>query len=421
MLKFINLKKLTANTLIGILLAGGLVAESGNRWLDASSGSGGGSGGGSGDGSCSNNGHGNNLPIYITLASGNVITINGYDSSNPGKSKDEIKSALNSRADNFGGSTSIEYSKGNSLSGPQIQQVLDNIRDIECPENALTLTGTIRDFQSSHSDFEFNLPDLDGRSKSNLVAATTYQENTSENIDLGYTVTNDEDLYWTTVDPIGKNIVTDVLGADGKPVYNSTEQVQTVASKESFDQWYRDVPGVNKSAPLSITLEKTGSGMYQYSTDSFFPINDRMYGPIKDEVGEFITAPDSDSWMYGLWTDGEYVDSEGETQQGAGYKNRNYHFTYELHQQFTYKGGEVFEFVGDDDVWVYINGKRVIDLSGVHKPETARVTLDAAKAAELGLEVGKNYSFDFFFAERNFSGSDFTITTSLDLKNYLAD
>src|SRR5262249_60251463 len=86
----------------------------------------------------------------------------------------------------------------------------------------------------------------------------------------------------------------------------------------------------------------------------------------------------------------------------------NFHFTFELHTKFTYKGGEKFTFIGDDDVFTFINGKLVVDLGGVHSAETKNVNLD-----DLGLEVGQVYPLGFFYAERHVTKSEFEMDTTL--------
>ena len=69
----------------------------------------------------------------------------------------------------------------------------------------------------------------------------------------------------------------------------------------------------------------------------------------------------------------------------------------------------VFDFTGDDDVWVFFDKQLGIDLGGVHGAQTAAVDLDTLMS---GKSSG-NYSFDFFFAERHTTESNLMITTSL--------
>ncbi len=151
---------------------------------------------------------------------------------------------------------------------------------------------------------------------------------------------------------VDRNITTLVLDGDNKPTYGfHPSGTLTTRGENYFKQWYRTVPGVNLAAPISFTLTRLPNGMFRYSNFSFFPIDGKMFG-----------------------------------NQG---RNHNFHFTIELHTRFTYRG-ETSEFVGDDDVWVYINGRRVIDLGGVHVAENATVSLDAV-ASQIGITVGNDY------------------------------
>ncbi len=94
--------------------------------------------------------------------------------------------------------------------------------------------------------------------------------------------------------------------------------------------------------------------------------------------------------------------------------NRNYHFSTEINTEFTYDRDEnqVFKFTGDDDVWVFINGRLVIDLGGLHPKREQFLDLNRLD----WLQDGRTYSLDIFHAERRFSGSNFRIETTLELR-----
>ena len=253
---------------------------------------------------------------------------------------------------------------------------------------SLFLEGTVRDFRASHPDFESS--------------------------------------------PGTDNEVMGTLDADGKPIldmefYNLMlgTSGQSVHSPESFAQWWRDdeTETVSKSLKYTIELEQVNGkkGVYRYArvgNDQFFPIDGLGWG----------TTPNPENGQSLRWAPGG---------------RHNYHFTYEISTIFTYtdprerdldgdgvKGepaitngsGKVtspedalyFQFNGDDDVFVYINGQLVVDLGGVHSSLEGAVNVDE-EASRLGLLPGGNYELKLFFAERHTSESNFKIETSIEL------
>jgi len=89
--------------------------------------------------------------------------------------------------------------------------------------------------------------------------------------------------------------------------------------------------------------------------------------------------------------------------------NHNYSFCIEMHTQFQYQAGLNFQFTGDDDVWVYINNKLVIDLGGLHTALPGSVQLDDLP----NLKLGQTYAIDFFQCERAPSQSASRIVTNI--------
>ncbi|MEM9102306.1 MAG: PKD domain-containing protein [Pseudomonadota bacterium] len=177
-------------------------------------------------------------------------------------------------------------------------------------------------------------------------------------------------------------IVSNTLGSDGKPVYkNGWSGTLTTHNAFYFNQWYNACPGQNIEIPMTLTLSRApGSTIWEYRNESFFPIDGLGWG------NSGLTTPD-----------------------------RNYHFTLEMHLTFDYKGGEVFTFRGDDDLFLYINGKLAVNIGGVHPVIERTIDIDEL-AHDLGLEPGNTYSFDLFFAERHTYQSNFMMQTNMDLE-----
>jgi fibro-slime domain-containing protein len=173
-------------------------------------------------------------------------------------------------------------------------------------------------------------------------------------------------------------LVKSVLGASGFPEFLSTNGSnaygQQLTSAADFAAWWIENPAVEKTIfDKTLTLVKQPDDSYVYDSSSFFNI---------DGLG---------------W--GDYA--------GHGH---NFHFTSELRYYFTFQGDEVLDFRGDDDVWVFVNGKLAVDLGGLHPPTAGSVKLDTATAATLGLVKGGMYELDLFQAERHTEGSNYKLT-----------
>lgn len=101
---------------------------------------------------------------------------------------------------------------------------------------SIDLTGTIRDFNDTHPDFEGILGQDPG-------------------------------------------IVEPTLGADGNPVYAGLAGNPTTSGQANFDQWYNNTPGVNMWKDFTITLDDPDNdGVFTYENNAFFPIDNALFG-----------------------------------------------------------------------------------------------------------------------------------------------
>jgi fibro-slime domain-containing protein len=209
-------------------------------------------------------------------------------------------------------------------------------------------------------------------------------------------------------------LVRERLGSDGKPVpaYNSLEETahMAVANRgiygSNFNRWFNQVP--DKSLEIQgqvITFTRLADGRYQYG------------GPNKNgrNVFPLDNVPAAKAFSAG----------------DPAPSGHNFGFTMQMETEFYVKadGTEIFDFQGDDDVWVFVNGRLILDIGGLHEaidgsfqilePDSAgninivaTVGGKSRTVAGVGLAQGEVATLSFFYAERSTTEANCLITLS---------
>ena len=211
-------------------------------------------------------------------------------------------------------------------------------------------------------------------------------------------------------DALQQGLIKDHLGADGLPIpayetsgaaksagLNKASQNVTghdpVQTEDNFYRWFHEVENLSQRVEREVTFKKTSGNSYVYGGSKIFPIDD-------------VTFSNSDT-------------------NGPRKSDHNFNFT--AHMTVPIKiemnGQEKFDFSGDDDVWVFLDGKLVLDIGGVHSALNGYFTIaedgtitsvvnGKTTTKNLGLRKGQVVNLDFFYAERSTTESNTKITIS---------
>ncbi len=253
----------------------------------------------------------------------------------------------------------------------------------------LVLPITYRDFHS--------LAMTDGTAHPDFFSINTAQPNVA-------TVEGTVKMPGCVPDQVCTGLVSGTLDAQGKPTRaKSGSDCQTctagsnppgylIYSDTSFSDWYRDVAGTNKTTYSTIELSPITAGQFQFQRvkpGGLFPLDKLAWG------GENLVCQIWPYWQQNTSTCGN---------------THNYYFTSEVRYLFPYQGGETLSFLGDDDVWVFLNGHLVVDLGGTHQEQSGSVTINSGNQTGFGMAPGNLYEIVVLQAERHPIDSNYQLT-----------
>ena len=249
------------------------------------------------------------------------------------------------------------------------------------------------------------------------------------------------------------------LDEEGKPVLVAENAISSLHGVEAFAQWYRDTPEVNATFTRELVLWNDGDGKY---TNRWGANGERWLGQEGDPPAEFDGAPlffpidDSpnasnenkfearlpEQYGWPTWPDESEVAAamgviEPIETAWAPFPTymHNFNFTSELEFTLVHDAAvtTTLGVQGDDDIWVFVNGRLAVDLGSFHVPLPGSITIagdtvttrsqvglppepivvtEERTAAEFGLVDGEPYEVAIFHAERQQYGATFLLSVT---------
>ncbi|MBQ7596039.1 MAG: hypothetical protein IJU45_05190, partial [Clostridia bacterium] len=226
-----------------------------------------------------------------------------------------------------------------------------------------------------------------------------------------------------------RNLVDNQLSADGYP--------RSTMTGRSLEDLFGDAEDVNH---LFIESIYDGTGYFQYfSTQNFAELEDNGDFTVYNQLGTIETSTNSqghgqfmpfnelDQTLISEYTNITDVYNKalplndprrGEQLYSIPHVEANYHFGMEMEASFVQsEDGKdawghdiIFEFAGDDDMWLYIDGELVLDLGGIH----------SALVGKINFRTGDVEIPDYEADNNNNVGQQHTTLRQIFEDNYIA-
>lgn len=228
-----------------------------------------------------------------------------------------------------------------------------------------------------------------------------------------YDMKDDGDSVLATLSMAGKPVFFDVdCNRTDPPSFANgwSKCTRTVTDADSFHQWFTDRPA-DVDAPAWNSHPTTVDGLTlvngRFADDGTFTAGGDAFS--FDSRSMSIADPDPEDAEEGFYPI-DALDLTGTACNGGS--EHNFHLTSEVHYWFEYDASvsPTLTFSGDDDVWVYVNGFRALDMGGIHGRQQGSFDIDATNAERWGLRNGNIYEIAVFQAERNVCASNYWLT-----------